>query len=63
MRGVIDASAGERSDVKIAVGVGGGLGLVFGHIGVRLFQADVIFCQIATGNPLFRLGAGASYRW
>jgi len=63
MRGVIDASAGERSDVKIAVGVGGGLGLVFGRIGVRLFQADVIFCQIATGNPLFRLGAGASYRW
>jgi hypothetical protein len=63
MRGVIDSRAGQLSDVKIAVGIGGGLSLVFGRIGVRLFEADVIFCQIATSNPTFRAGAGASYRW
>jgi hypothetical protein len=62
-RGVIDTRAGELSDTKIAASIGGGLDLVFGRIGVRLFEADVTFCQLATGNPTFRLNAGASYRW
>jgi len=62
-RGVIDSRAGRRSDVAIAAGIGGGLDLVFGRIGVRLFQADVVFCQLVTSNPSFRLGVGASYRW
>jgi hypothetical protein len=62
-RGVIDSNTGQQSDTLIAVGLGGGLELLFGHVGIRLFQADVFFCQLATSNPTFRAGAGASYRW
>jgi hypothetical protein len=62
-RGVIDSRAGHQSDAAIAVGVGGGLDLVFGRVGVRLFQADVVFCQMVTSNPSFRASVGASYRW
>ncbi len=48
---------------SLAVGLGGGLDLVFGRIGVRAVEFEAVFGSALLSNPAPRISVGAFYRF
>jgi hypothetical protein len=56
-------TADRVEDSSFSASFGGEFDIMFGGIGIRVVQADVVWTQIGKQNPTYGIGAGVFYQW